>query len=326
MKIKLFTHTDLDGVGCAILAYHVFGKDTVDVSYCDYDDIDTEVKLLINDPEEYEKFNMIFITDIKVSEEVAEKIDKDCDNVRLLDHHPTAEYLKKYDWCTIQVEREVFGETTKTCGTELFYEWCNDMIPDKIMNPEPISKMVDIIRNYDTWRWASLGEAGLISKKVNNLLYLYGRDMFINWALMQIYQNEFPILTESDKLILDIEQKKVDRYIDSKEQEMVQYTVAGYTAGLVFAEMYTSELGNTLAKRHPELDFIVMIDMGEKSVSYRSVKDNIDLGKDVAAKFGGGGHPKAAGHFFGVRNKIDMDNFLRELFMEVETEEEKKDE
>ena len=324
MKIKLFTYTDLDGVGCAILAYHVFGKDTVDVSYCDYDDIDTEVKLLINDPEEYEKFNMIFITDIKVSEEVAEKIDKDCDNVRLLDHHPTAEYLKKYDWCTIQIEREVFGETIKTCGTELFYEWCNDMIPDKIMNPEPVSNMVNIIRDYDTWRWASLGEAGLISKKVNNLLYLYGRDMFINWALMQIYQNEFPILTESDKLILDIEQKKVDRYIDSKEQEMVQYTVAGYTAGLVFAEMYTSELGNTLAKRHPELDFIVMIDMGAKSVSYRSVKDNIDLGKDVAAKFGGGGHPKAAGHFFG--NRIDMDNILREVFMEVKKEEEKKDE
>lgn len=84
-----------------------------------------------------------------------------------------------------------------------------------------------------------------------------------------------------------IDQKKVDRYIDRKDQEMVHYTVAGYTAGLVFAEMYTSELGNTLAKRHPELDFIVMIDMGEKSVFYRSVKDNIDLGKNVAAKFGG---------------------------------------
>ena len=26
MNIKLFTHTDLDGVGCAILAYLAFGK------------------------------------------------------------------------------------------------------------------------------------------------------------------------------------------------------------------------------------------------------------------------------------------------------------
>lgn len=38
MKIKIFTHTDLDGVGCAIIAYLVFGKENVDVDipikYC----------------------------------------------------------------------------------------------------------------------------------------------------------------------------------------------------------------------------------------------------------------------------------------------------
>ena len=31
---------------------------------------------------------------------------------------------------------------------------------------------------------------------------------------------------------------------------------------------------------------------------YRTIKDDIDLGKDVAAQFGGGGHPKAAGSQF----------------------------
>ena len=36
--IKLFTHTDLDGVGCAILAKLAFGEE-VDISYCNYDDI-----------------------------------------------------------------------------------------------------------------------------------------------------------------------------------------------------------------------------------------------------------------------------------------------
>ena len=29
MNIKLFTHTDLDGVGCAILAYLAFGIENV---------------------------------------------------------------------------------------------------------------------------------------------------------------------------------------------------------------------------------------------------------------------------------------------------------
>lgn len=38
--------------------------------------------------------------------------------------------------------------------------------------------------------------------------------------------------------------------------------------------------------------------MSNKTVSYRTVKDNIDLGRDVASLFGGGGHPKAAGSTF----------------------------
>ena len=43
-----------------------------------------------------------------------------------------------------------------------------------------------------------------------------------------------------------------------------------------------------------------MIDMGNKMVSYRTVKDDIDLGKDVAQLFGGDGHPKASGSEFSV--------------------------
>ena len=33
--IKLFTHTDLDGIACAVLAKIAF--DNVDISYCNYD-------------------------------------------------------------------------------------------------------------------------------------------------------------------------------------------------------------------------------------------------------------------------------------------------
>ena len=41
--VKLFSHTDLDGIGCGILAKLAFCKD-VDISYCDYDNIDSTVK------------------------------------------------------------------------------------------------------------------------------------------------------------------------------------------------------------------------------------------------------------------------------------------
>lgn len=51
--VKLFSHTDLDGIGCGILAKLAFGKD-VDISYCDYDNIDSSVRKLYNCSRSYE--------------------------------------------------------------------------------------------------------------------------------------------------------------------------------------------------------------------------------------------------------------------------------
>ena len=42
------------------------------------------------------------------------------------------------------------------------------------------------------------------------------------------------------------------------------------------------------------VDFVVIVNI-DKSVSYRGIKNDIDLGKDVAKFYGGGGHPKASG-------------------------------
>jgi nanoRNase/pAp phosphatase (c-di-AMP/oligoRNAs hydrolase) len=41
-----------------------------------------------------------------------------------------------------------------------------------------------------------------------------------------------------------------------------------------------------------------MIDIGYGGVSYRTVKEDIDLGQEIAHSFGGGGHRKAAGSSF----------------------------
>lgn len=76
--------------------------------------------------------------------------------------------------------------------------------------------------------------------------------------------------------------------------------------GIVFADKYISELGNELCKLNKELDYIVIVNMSTRSVSYRTIKDNIDVGM-IAKEHGGGGHPKAAGA------KIKFDNILNFL-------------
>lgn len=293
--IKLFTHTDLDGVGCAILAKLAFGEE-VDISYCNYDDINESVLDYLNNNDD--SLSYIYITDIRVNEDVAKLLDER-GGVCLLDHHPTALELNKYTWCKVMVE-DLNG--VKTSGTKMFYHWLgmNGCFSDELENNKALGRFAELVRDYDTWRWSEFGEDGVICKQVNDLMYLYGRDKFITWCISEIHDEVFPRLYAVDELLLNTKQKEIDEYIEEKNEQLFASPMCGRVCGFVFAEKYVSELGNRLCKMHPEIDYVAMIDMGNKTVSYRTVKDDIDLGKDVAQLFGGGGHPKAAGSEFSV--------------------------
>lgn len=304
--VKLFTHTDLDGVGCAILAKIVFGED-VDISYCNYDDVDRQVSDFLNN-HDIKAGDLIFITDISVSEKVAERIDKsnmkDC--FVLLDHHATALGLNKYSWCSVMIELTL---NIKTSGTELFYNWLLTHsyflgYRYEILN---LLYFTNVVRDWDTWRWSTMGETGIICRQINDLFYIYGRDKFIDWAtnkLSNCHYFDSCVIGKEEKIILDMFQKEKDDYIKQKSGTMFDAEIYGYTCGIVFADRFISELGNTLCKNHSEIDLIVIIDISRNTVSYRTVKDEINVG-EFAKYFGGGGHPKAAG------SQIDKDTGLK---------------
>ena len=64
-------------------------------------------------------------------------------------------------------------------------------------------------------------------------------------------------------------------------------------------------------KNKGAVSIMAMIDIDGCTVSYRTVKEDIDLGKDVASLFGGGGHPKAAGSEFSQSIKLKV---VEEIF------------
>ena len=286
---KIFTHTDLDGIGCAILAK--LYNPSIEIEYCDYNNINEKISDFLN---YHLPLGDLYITDISVSDEVAERIDRIGTDFILLDHHPTALKLNKYTWCTVNIEDDETG--LKTCGTEMFYNW---LVENGCLDRSKyLDRFVEIIRDYDTWRWAELGEKGFICKKINDLLYIYGKDGFINWCLGSLRSGTFPQLGYTENMLLDLRQEEIDQYVEKKNKEMFTQTLCGKVSGFVFASKFTSELGNRLCKMHPEIDFVTIIDVEDCTVSYRTIKDDIDLGKDVASLFGGGGHPKAAGTQF----------------------------
>nr|WP_243167350.1 MULTISPECIES: DHHA1 domain-containing protein [Bacillus] len=155
---------------------------------------------------------------------------------------------------------------------------------------EELSEFVEKVRRYDTWEWSTKYN-DTHAKKLNDLLYIIGRENFIK----RFSTNPSIYFSDHELHILDIEKFKIKEYISKKEKQLRTLQVLDYSAGVVFADTYQSELGNELAQKNPNLDFIIIIDPGSLKVSYRGVKEKIDLGKDIAAKFGGGGHPRAAG-------------------------------
>ena len=100
--IKLITHSDLDGIGCEILFRYVEGMfdNNIDVVIAEYNDVNEVVENALNGLENG-KYTELFITDLSINNELAKRIRDNNMNVKLLDHHPSAEFLNKYKFANV---------------------------------------------------------------------------------------------------------------------------------------------------------------------------------------------------------------------------------
>ena len=304
MRIKMFTHIDLDGVGCAILLQNAYRNAKIDIEYCEYNNINEKVEEFLNE-NNYTDYDKIFITDISVNEKIAEKIDY-IHNIRefvLLDHHKTADWLNKYRWATVEENSEYLER--KTSGTQMLHEWMISHNSEYIKNNWYNSKeFIRLVNDYDTWHWNTIGD--LLPKKFNDLLYIYGRDKFIEKVLFEL-RSCLTHFHSTDELILELKQQEIDNFIESKNKTLKIVEIDDVNLGIVFAESNISELGNKLCKLNPNIDAIAIININH-SISYRTIKDDIDVSA-IAKKYGGGGHSKSSGSPISdtIRNNLIVD-------------------
>lgn len=296
MNVKLFTHIDLDGIGCGIIGNLAF--ENIDIEYCNYNDINEKVQEFIKNNRD--NFDKVFITDISVNEETADMIHKNyqedselfLNHFVLLDHHPTALWLNKYSWCKIQIEDNL----EKTCGTEIFYDLLKKN--DCIKYNETLDTFVEKVKRYDTWLWKEKYN-DKTPKVLNDLFYIYGKERFIENMIYKIKNNR-GLLSISDFDVINLEQDRIDRYIKSKSEKIIIKELKldrVYKFGIVTGEQHISEMGNRLAEENPDLDFIAIVNFN--TVSLRTVKDDVNVGI-IAKHFKGGGHPKASGFSYKI--------------------------
>ena len=276
--IKLFTHTDLDGVGCAILAKLAF-KDNVEITYCNTpNDLWDKLKSTVD------RYEMVYMTDLSLPNDSTEYYaDGSC--YALFDHHKTAEWMNKFDFAHVNVE----CDGRLTCGTELFY---NYLIKKSLISPRPF--FVEQVRLYDTWDWAKTNTN--TPKYLNDLLYIMGISEFVDTYADKLKRNdvsELTIFTGHDLEMLSYEQKQIDNYVAKKCASAIEIIFGGHKCMLSFADRYQSILGNKMCSIKDYINMAVMVNIDEGVVSLRSIGD-VDVA-DIAKQYGGGGHKNSAG-------------------------------
>jgi oligoribonuclease NrnB/cAMP/cGMP phosphodiesterase (DHH superfamily) len=301
-KIKLFTHNDLDGVGCAVVGKVVFGED-IDIEYCGYKDVNDKIEqfLSLSNLQEYSR---VFITDISVNEKVAERIDYKANHTdalitfNLIDHHKTAEWLNKYDWAFVESEVSTQEGIFKLSGTTLFLEHLSGLYgyTEKMT---ALKGFVDAVRLYDTWEWKRLNLQ--FPKDLNDIYHLVGLDEFVCVYTKKILERNNSFTFDPVHMtLLKYKRKETENYISKK---LDQVKVINRVAFLV-ADNNISELGNKICE-NVDCDYCAIYT--GQSVSLRSIGE-FDVSV-IAKEKGGGGHKNASGYEV---NKIeDVYNLIR---------------
>ena len=109
---------------------------------------------------------------------------------------------------------------------------------------------------------------------------------------------------------LDQEQNIINSIIDN---DLVHpLVVNGYNVALLLRqpECNHSDLAHSFLDAHTEYDFMAIFNLSSNSFSFRTNRDDIDLGLEIAKPIGGGGHPKASG---APINSSLMDSIVKEI-------------
>lgn len=260
------SHNDLDGVSCGVLTKKFLRE--VDNIFCNYNEID-QILAEVNTAE-YER---ILITDMSPGKRAFERLLGEIEMI-IIDHHESSVWLTEMTECIHDIKKS---------ATLLTFEWLKDMGKDV----EPYRELAECVNDFDMWHLKRKD-----SLQMNMLFMKLGVERYMERFSRRPYSG----FSTDEQLIVELETERRDKYIHSatksgfalKDREGLDFFV-------VFAEEYSSELGNHIIK-DLEMDYVIIINMQRRKVSLRS-RPAVDV-RRLAEQNGGGGHKNASGFSF----------------------------
>lgn len=312
-KVLLLTHIDMDAAGTEILCKNVFTDLTV--KHLNNNKMSEGILNSVMSNIESNMYDIVIIDDISCSIEVADKINEVKNNMKivLLDHHNTAEELNRYDWALVvselledsfMVDRYKNPDKAHSSGASLMYDYLeyNGLLDGTGF----LKELIHIIAAYDTWDWHDiLGENERYSS-MDKLCDIYGLDGFVEEMYnrsLESYTAAGLFNTKDINKLRDY-QEKVDEYLESIKESFVESTLTiedtKYSIVWCFTSSFLQETFILMKELFPNKDLYI-IDFGG-GMSLRTENPELHVGKFARQRYGGGGHPGAAG--FGLTQEM----------------------
>lgn len=302
MQIYQFTHSDLDGVGCAVLTKVAFAAEEhwSYTSYVNYHNVNEKLTSFMETYRDDGKDRVLLITDICPNEETAAALDafqratSTC-KVRLFDHHKTSSWVNQYSWAR---------HDTNQCGTLLYCDWLIEtgkLSHDTAIAAKEFAELVDV---YD--RWILDSPRRRESEGVNSLLYFLGFGRFVSLYAYDLKAHQALEYMNIIEQLGQNQETHVKKIVGSQcTGSFVREDGDGNKFCIMVAEKDVSQICHEALNKFAELDYSVCVNPVHNKVDLRSREGGADVSV-VAKRCGGGGHPAASGFELDARAVLTL--------------------
>jgi oligoribonuclease NrnB/cAMP/cGMP phosphodiesterase (DHH superfamily) len=290
VRTTLLTHTDLDGIGCAVV-FSGARPGQGPIELVENGAIDDRVREALAARIDAAAAHEVLVTDHGVDATTADTADafvRAGGRFVLLDHHRSSLHLSGRAWATVDPDRSATG-----------------LLFDHLGRPGGFAEFARLVEDHDLWRHQDPRSARLAT-----LVGLLGAERF----LTRFGEDPSVELREGERLLVDNEEARREDYLARKVEQARVAEIGGRRWALCYAEQYQSDVAERLMA---ELGVAAtaIVNPGKRTVSLRG--RGVDVSA-IAERFGGGGHARAAAFTFrAAALETDLTHFEERLIEEL---------
>lgn len=225
---------------------------------------------------DWDGFNTVYFLDLCPNENLLRFLLSIDIKIHILDHHKTNQLLLE----NFNNDNLIKVFDMKRSGCQITWDY---FFPD-----QPRPKFLDYVADRDLWLW-ELED----SKDINAGMNMIGYDNLDRYENWNDVKDELKAIGEAFNIYKN---RKID---DISKYAKKMYYKNRDSLLCVFCSDYeiVSDLGNSICTKNPDIDFAVIVtnySISNRTVSLSLRSNGYDV-SEIAKRYGGGGHQKAAG-------------------------------